>query len=204
MILIESMFCPPIPVVAAMASNDTVVLEAHEHYQKRSFRNRMYLKTAQGRELFSIPLQKGKNQQCKISEVKTIQEDDWVLHLTKVLRTNYGSAPYYLDYIDGLLDAVRKDHHSLFHLNMHVLSWILDGIGVSADIMQSSTYETAVDPEVIDLRNKFVPSESYFSSQDHIVYPQVHEERHPFCGGLSVIDILFSCGPETIVYLKQI
>ncbi len=204
MILIESMFCPPVSVVAAMAHNNTVVLEAHENYQKRSFRNRMYIKTAQGPELFSIPLQKGKNQQCKIGDVIISQDDNWILHLSKVMRTNYGSAPYYQDYIHDLIDVVSKSPESLLELNNSVLSWILDTIGISVDIQQSLTYKKAVDEEDIDMRNKFVPSDAYFSSQDHIIYPQVHEERYPFCGGLSVIDLLFSCGPESIVYLKQI
>ena len=204
MILIESMFCPPVSVVAAMAHNNTVVLEAHENYQKRSFRNRMYIKTAQGPELFSIPLQKGKNQQCKIGDVIISQDDNWILHLSKVMRTNYGSAPYYQDYIHDLIDVVSKSPGSLLELNNSVLSWILDTIGISVDIQQSLTYKKAVDEEDIDMRNKFVPSDAYFSSQDHIIYPQVHEERYPFCGGLSVIDLLFSCGPESIVYLKQI
>ena len=204
MILIESMFCPPVSVVAAMAHNNTVVLEAHENYQKRSFRNRMYIKTAQGPELFSIPLQKGKNQQCKIGDVIISQDDNWILHLSKVMRTNYGSAPYYQDYIHDLIDVVSKSPESLLELNNSVLAWILDTIGISVDIQQSLTYKKAVDEEDIDMRNKFVPSDAYFSSQDHIIYPQVHEERYPFCGGLSVIDLLFSCGPESIVYLKQI
>ena len=204
MILIESMFCPPVSVVAAMAHNNTVVLEAHENYQKRSFRNRMYIKTAQGRELFSIPLQKGKNQQCKIGDVKLSQEEYWELHLSKVLRTNYGSAPFYHDYITELLEVVGQSHHSLLELNTAVLTWLLETIGISTAIEQSTTYKHIVDGEEVDLRNKFVPSDAYFSSQDHIVYPQVHLEQYPFCGGLSVIDILFSCGPETIVYLKQI
>ena len=174
MILIESMFCPPVSVVAAMAHNNTVVLEAHENYQKRSFRNRMYIKTAQGQELFSIPLQKGKNQQCNIGDVIISQDDNWILHLSKVMRTNYGSAPYYQDYIHDLIDVVSKSHESLLELNNSVLSWILHTIGISVDIQQSLTYKKAVDEEDIDMRNKFVPSDAYFSSQDHIIYPQVH------------------------------
>ncbi len=204
MILIESMFCPPVSVVAAMAHNNTVVLEAHENYQKRSFRNRMYIKTAQGRELFSLPLQKGKNQQCKISDVKLSIEENWVLHLSKVLRTNYGSAPFYHDYITEFLDILQRPHQSLLDLNTVVLTWILESIGITSTIKLSFEYKVIIDYEDVDLRNKFVPSDAYFSSQDHIVYPQVHQEQYPFCGGLSVIDILFSCGPETIVYLKQI
>ena len=203
MILIESMICPPVPVLADMAHNNTIVLERHEHYQKRSFRNRIYLKTAQGISLFTIPLQKGKNNKSPILDTQISYEEDWVFQLSKVLLTNYGSAPFYHDYVDALLDILNNKEGSLYLLNKKLLAWIMESIGITLSITESDTYQKSVKEPIIDRRGYYLPHASFFSSKEYTTYPQVHMKQAGFCGGLSILDLLFSCGPESISYLKE-
>lgn len=202
MILIENMICPPVPVFAALAHNNTIVLERHEHYQKRSFRNRIYLKSAQGISLFTIPLIKGKNNKSPIVETLISYEEDWIHQFSKVLLTNYGSAPFYHDYVDGLFSVINQNISSLYYLNLELLHWIVDVIGLNVNISQTESYQKLVPDDIDDRRGQYVPKPGFFSSKDHITYPQVHVEHSGFCGGLSILDLLFSCGPESISYLK--
>ena len=107
-VLVETMSLPPIPVVHTIVRHSQLLLEAHEHYQKRSFRNRIYVNGPQGITLFTIPLEKGKNEQMVITDVRIANNESWAPHLLKLIRSCYGSAPYF-DYIfDELHDLFQK------------------------------------------------------------------------------------------------
>ena len=54
------------------------------------------------------------------------------------------------------------------------------------------------DPKDIDLRNYKFISESINK------YDQVFSSKHGYIDGLSIIDLIFNLGPETIDYLNQV
>ena len=98
MTLIEQHYFGHMAYWSLLLSTQGVWLEAHEHYQKRSFRNKTELLSAQGRHTLTIPLQKGKHQQQPIQEVKIAYHEPWqALHI-KTLQTCYQSAPFYDHY----------------------------------------------------------------------------------------------------------
>ncbi|MFT4565424.1 MAG: hypothetical protein ACI9FN_000377, partial [Saprospiraceae bacterium] len=60
--LIESQCLAPVPTYQILRHKDNAIIEVHENYQKRSFRNRFIVAGPNGIEGFTIPLMKGKNQ----------------------------------------------------------------------------------------------------------------------------------------------
>ncbi|MBK9376774.1 MAG: WbqC family protein [Saprospiraceae bacterium] len=71
-LLIESMLFPPVVVMSHISHYQTIVLEARENYQKKSYRNRFELGSVQGPISLSVPLVKGKHQQQVITETKYV------------------------------------------------------------------------------------------------------------------------------------
>ena len=76
-VLSELHFLPCVGVFQHYAQAETIVLEAHENYQKGSYRNRCHILGANGLQRLSLPLAKGKNNQLNIREVQLSHEQDW-------------------------------------------------------------------------------------------------------------------------------
>lgn len=203
MFLIETQCCPPISAIQSMIEQPLVTIEQHENYQKRSYRNRFYLNSAQGKILFTIPLTKGKNEKQSIQNVLISYQDDWIDLLTKVLRTNYGSAPYFEFYFDSFLEIAKRHYPTLLELNQAWLSWLLAKIGSDLKIELSNEYVSHKEHLIGDFRNKFRPHLPNPSSKKYVQYAQLYEERNTFISDLSILDMIFCCGPETLSVIKN-
>ncbi len=181
----------------ALHLNGTTVWEAHENYQKRSSRNQCKIKTNVGTSTFSIPLQKGKTK-SQIQQVKISYEENWPREFTNMLWTNYAGSPYYQYYIDRLQECWIKRPKMLWELNISLHKKILKILEL--DENQAFTKEWIKDygQDVNDFRQKKLTiRESYW-------YPQVFEERGEFAKNLSIIDLIFCCGPESLNYLRKL
>lgn len=204
MLLTESQCCPPISFFQEIMHHDILIIERHENYQKRSYRNRFYLNSPQGKFLFSIPLAKGKNEQQKITNVSISYDEDWIQLLSKIMQTNYSSAPYYEFYIDEFMDIMNTKFELLIDLNYSLLRWILKVIGIDdLELRETNKYEAVISLPIFDYRNKNRPNQYFSSSKSVVQYGQVFEERNNFIPKLSIIDMIFCCGPETLSIIKN-
>lgn len=200
--LIESQCLPPIPSLQRFFQKKTVWIEVHENYQKRSFRNRFQLAGPNGVERFSIPLAKGKNQGQQISQVQIAYDDDWIRTLSGMFQTNYGSAPFYEHYIQGLMSIFLKEEPLLLDLNMNLLTWVIKVIKVDISIKTTIVYEPNPLNDYQDLRNEITPK-SLNSQESTLIYNQVYEEKHGFIPNLSILDMIMCCGPESASLLQS-
>lgn len=199
--LIESMILPPIPVWAAMQDYSIVYLEAKENYQKRSFRNRFYLAGPQGRALITVPLDKGKNKQMPIKEVKITRDQLWARNALRLIQSNYGSAPFF-DYIfDDLKKIFDKRHQSLFEFNKDLFELCLEHLQLSIEIKETDAFlPVGAMSEFRDLRYMFKPTEAFFA-KEATSYEQVFTTELGFIPNLSILDLLMCRGPEAYAFL---
>lgn len=202
MLLIESQCCPPAIVFRLIALYNGIIIEKHENYQKRSLRNRFYLNSPQGKTSFSIPLAKGKNQQQPISEVKISYDQNWISQLKRMLQTNYGSAPYFEFYFDGIMSIFSHEYAFLFELNQALMVWFLRQFGLKFQINYTSQYLSHVSEDLHDFRGLITSNFDSPALYD-MKYSQLFEEKEGFIKGLSAIDLLFCCGPESYSIIKN-
>ncbi len=200
MIIVETQCFPPISLFSRLKNDPELCIEAHENYQKRSYRNRICLASAQGVEMISIPLAKGKNEQQRITETQISYDTDWVNQISKVLKTNYGSAPFYEFYINEIMGILTARPKYLYDLNQSILNWLIDTLGMDVTVSQTESYVKEIH-DAVDMRNKIRPQNRKTTSKDVVSYVQVHQEKTGFIPELSIIDMLFCCGPETISLL---
>jgi hypothetical protein len=197
-IIQETQIFGPIGIFAHYLNKNEIIVEKHENYQKRSFRNRYDILTTNGVLRLTIPLCKGKNNKMPITEVKIAYDDNWVdIHL-QTLRSAYGKSPYFEFYFDGLEKIFAKKRCLLFDFNMECMSFIFSKLKLTKKISTSNSYEPQYD-NLVDLRNK-----KWDDSQDHSSYVQVWEDKFGFTPNLSILDLLFCMGPESISYLRKI
>lgn len=171
-----------------------IKIEAHENYQKRSFRNRCILCGPNGLVSLSIPLTKGKNQQLKIKEVIISYDTPWHITFLKTIKSNYGKAPYFDEVYDDLHPIIMAKESNLFNLNDKLLKWVIEFLQLEIAIEYTEEY-----------RMKDVSAISPSSFQEKIIprYDQLFSDRYPFQNNLSILDLLFCKGPEGLIYLNN-
>lgn len=201
--LTENQFFAPISVFSELVKHDRLLIESQENYQKRGFRNRCILDSAQGPLTISIPLAKGKNERMPIKEVKISYDTNWVrLHLTSI-KSSYGNSPYFDHVYPDVLALYRKVGTYLYDFNMDILRWVISFIELEIDIIETEAYQKTISTNTITDARNLIKSNNYSDSlKDVVKYAQVFEENHSFQPNLSILDLIFCTGKASQSYLS--
>nr|WP_262893175.1 WbqC family protein [Spirosoma validum] len=178
-----------------------VRLEAHEHYQKQSYRNRCYVLTANKVDVLTVPVQKGTHH-LPIRDLRIDNGQHWQLHHWRCLQAAYGKAPFFEYYAPDFEWVYRKNWTYLFDLNYELLTICLKLMQVRIALDLTDWYDKTAPIGLFDARSKVNPrngSESYVFHQP-VAYSQNFGQK--FVPNLSVIDLLFCQGPAATDVLK--
>ena len=208
-LLTELHYHPPATLFAALLNADGLLLEAHEHYRKQTFRNRCLIRTAQGVQPLTIPVIDGNRaEKVSISEIEIDYRQNWIHRHWRTLQTAYGNSPYFEYYADYLHDIYVSRPALLFDLNQQFLRLLLKCFRLTLPLALTTEYHThypATSPlpasPITDRRDWLTPKatpknpEPDTPAASTLVrpYPQVFGPG--FEPGLSVLDLLFSQGP---------
>jgi len=197
MLLLETQYLPSIAWCSAVWREKTVALDAAEHYQKGSLRNRCHIAGPNGPQRLSIPLLKGKHQQTPIREVRIAYDEPWQRQHWRSLQAAYGNAPFYEHYADDIRPFYERRWEFLFDYNLDFLTLILKNkLGWSGEfVFQTEYYPVGTWPQWTDLRGSIGGGLNEFPAWFAPArYAQVFEERSGFLPNLSVLDLLLCCG----------
>ena len=204
MLLTELQFLPPIATFRHFRRTDHLLLEARETYQKGSYRNRAYLIGANGLQLLSLPLVKGKNNSQSIREVHLDARDDWARRHWQSIRSAYGNAPFYEYYADELEPHFTAPAGRLWDFNLGLLRTVFQLLQWDKTIELTAEFQRETPESIRDLRGRIRPGNhppGTPGDPPYAVYPQVFRERHGFVANLSILDLLFCQGPQANLYL---
>ncbi|MCX6056592.1 MAG: WbqC family protein [Chloroflexi bacterium] len=203
---------------------DEIILFDDVQYTRRDWRNRNKIKTSQGLQWLTIPVEvKGKFFQ-KIRDTK-IEDPNWNMKHWCTIRQNYAQARYYHDYRDFIEELYRTATQSyLSEVNFHFLAAFCQLLGIQTRITWSMDYGVieGKTERLVDLCKKAGataylsgPSaknyidESLFddagitlSYMDYSDYQEYEQLFPPFDHAVSIIDLLFNTGPDAPKYLK--
>lgn len=202
--VIDLHYLPSIPFFSLALKSGTCWLESHENYQKRSFRNRTYIATANGKERFTIPLRKGKNEQMPIREVQISYDQDWQKQHWGAITAAYSKAPFFEFYAPELEVLYQQQETWLFDWNYAILEFFTTAWQLDINWELTANYKKKYPAEVLDLRGRLGPKDLASMSQRYgkkVRYTQVFQEKHGFIPNLSGLDLLFCTGPEGLLYL---
>jgi len=186
--------------MVAIAKADKITLEIEDNYQKQTYRNRTYIAHSNGRLLLNIPIKHSKNTlRQKTKEVCPENNFPWLSEHWKSIQVAYRTSPYFEYYEDDLTPLFKKPVLKLQDFNINILSKIIELIGLQTAIFRSKVYEKQT--QLKDMRHlancKKEPRYNFDS------YHQVFESNHGHIGNLSVLDLLFNEGPNTLQYLEK-
>ena len=198
-------------------SPSVIYIESKENYQKQSYRNRCRFYAADGVQALSFPvIHEGGTHKLPIDNIKVDYSTPWLVQHKRAIVSAYRTSAYFEYYQDELFDIMDRKPERLIDLNMSILRFFLDKTGVAADLRLTEEYVPAdvsgsvlVDGKVLceDLRERIHPKRHNDVLSElglEKPYFQVFSQKYGFLSDLSVMDLLFNEGPDSILYLKNL
>jgi hypothetical protein len=221
--IVQSNYIPWKGYFDLIAHVDEFILLDDVQYTNRDWRNRNRIKTATGPIWLSIPIRHGSRSQL-INEA-TATDQSWRIKHWRALTHAYRRAPYFDEYAMVLEKMYREcPGDRLSEINGHFLEGICSLLGVQANLRQSTNYGAtgSKTERLIDLCRKSGATQyvsgpaarayldetlfqnagievQWFDYSGYREYPQLHP---PFDHHMSVLDLIFSTGPNAKRYLK--
>ena len=192
-------YLPPVEYFAQLNShNPDFVIEKHEHFPKQTYRNRANIYSPDGMLTLVVPVVKGSKGHTPVKDVRISYDFSWQRLHWMSLQGCYRRSAYFEYYEDDFAPFYEKKETFLFDYNDQLVRLLLKLLKIKAEINYTETYE-AEYPALADFRHNIHPKKE--SGLDQKPYFQVFEERHGFMKNLSIVDLLFNQGPQSINYL---
>ena len=186
-------------------SPSVVYIEACENFQKQSYRNRCRFYAADGVQTLSFPIvHEDGTHKIPITEIKIDYKKPWVLQHERAIISAYGMSAYFDYYKDELFAILEAGYEKLFDLNMALLRFFIEKTGIKVDLRLTEDYHKESRDE--DLREVIHPKRPNTILKDLSLekpYFQVFSGKYGFQSDLSIMDLLFNEGPDSILYLKN-
>jgi hypothetical protein len=202
----DAIFClpyfGPVSYYAALVRYGSIWLEASENYQKQTYRNRQYIYGANGNLMLNIPVKRSSDHN-RLTYMKSQIENefDWQLLHFKSLETAYRTSPYFEYYEADIEPLFVKKYESLFQFNLKCFQTVNELLGIELNIGQTKNYQQTYE-DLDDHRHLIIAKSKKYDVKKN--YHQVFENKHGFIPDLSILDVLFNVGPESVKYLKSI
>ena len=213
-------FLPWAGLFYKMAKADLFVYADTLEYSKGSYTQRVQIKTHNGVRWLSLPVLHTGGVGERILDLRCGGRPDWSRRLVDSLKGNYLKCPHYHPYADEIARIILSGEDRLAELNVQLMDTLASALGITttrvrASVVQPQAY---LDPtDWIIATCKAVGADTFLSGFggtgyqneaayaangirliytdfQHPTYPQPHGE---FVKGLSVVDLLFNCGPDS-------
>ncbi|MFK8046436.1 MAG: WbqC family protein [Crocinitomicaceae bacterium] len=181
-----------------LAKYKSVLISLNEIYQKQTFRNRCVVLGANGPLNLSVPVERPYGKLTKTKDVLISEAENWRQVHWKTLESCYNRTPYFEFYADDLKALLFSNFKTLAQLNIALTNELVEKIGLINNLQLISD-TLHIDAE--DKREEFSPKKN--SSFKSYPYLQTFTERFGFSNNLSILDLLFNEGPNSICILNE-
>lgn len=188
-------------------------IEAHENFQKQTYRNRAEVMTAAGVQPLTVPVVWDHYAKMPIRQVRIDYTLPWQREHWRTLKAAYAAAPYFDHYAERfapIYDERTYRPEFLFDLNCDLTRLLLglfgwpDTLNYTEDFTTPTPLDEAVEAgdfrEVISHKPRLKRPDPSFRAPE---YYQVFADRIPFAPNLSAVDLLFCEGPQAGQMIKE-
>ena len=203
-VLLSTTYFGPIQWYQKLYRAEEVFIEHCESFPKQTYRNRCIIATTNGPQPLTVPVERGQGDQ--IRSLRISDHGNWRHLHWNALKSAYGESPFFDYYQDDIRPFFEQRWDYLFDFNEAIREKMCELLDIQPKVVPTelflspaeikentfgTDYREAIRPKHPEPDPDFTPKRYY----------QVYEQKHGFLPNLSVLDLLFNMGPESIFYL---
>ena len=222
--LLQTTYFGPVQWYQKLKRYDHCVIEQYDSYQKQTYRNRCVIATANGLQALTVPVDHSPltidHVQCK--DLRISDHNQWRRVHWNALQSAYSESPFFEYYADDIRPFFEQKYEFLIDFNEAIRQKMCELIDIEASVSYSSGFMVHGSGFKVH-GSGFMVHGSWFRVQGsgfkdfreviHAKHPQddpdfqprsywqVFQHRYGFQPNLSILDLLFCMGPESVFYL---
>ena len=192
--VLEPTYFPPISHWKHISSNN-LQWSINSSYNKQTLTNRTYIDSSNGELMLTVPIKhSGKNVPRKFSEIKIDNSSNWKKTHYKSIKICYQSSPFFEFYEDDISFFYESDYEYLHQLNFASINLVCKWINLE------------MPKENFNVKEKEFINLIYLSNTKRTrellekKYTQTFQVSNGFINDLSILDLIFNCGPDSKNY----
>ncbi len=208
--LLSSAYFAPIQWWQKLYRYDEVKIEAYDSFLKQTYRNRCVISSTNGTQQLTIPVEKKladekRDSKFLMKDVRISEHGNWRHIHWNAIKSSYGESPFFMFYADDIQPFFEKKWTFLYDFNLEICSKICELLGIQPNFKPTKEFIPLEDNRlkgVADFREVIHPKHPK-EDKDFISkrYYQVYETKYGFIPNLSILDLLFNMGNESVLYL---
>jgi hypothetical protein len=222
----QPLFLPYLGHLAKIADSDVFVYLDTVSYSKWGWNSRNKIRTSEGWLWLVVPILTHGHHNQRLNQIKIDNSQKWKKKHLKAIEMAYSKAPFFELYIDFFRSIYKKEWTHLSDLNENFLKFFIKELGIKVEFVKASSLPFSLEGEksdlVLDLCKKMKADvfifgntgktyakvqdfessgiKTIFQEYQHPEYSQIHGEFIPY---MSIIDLLFNCGPKSLEILMN-
>ena len=204
-VLLSTTYFGPIQWYQKLYRAEEVFIERCESFQKQTYRNRCLIATTNGLQALTFPVERLSTANT-IKDLRISDHGNWRHLHWNALKSAYGESPFFDYYQDDIRPFFEQRWDYLFDFNEAIREKMCELLDIQPKVSLTQEYSLTSNlsplTSITDFRSSIQPKhpepDPDFTPKR---YYQVYEQKHGFLPNLSILDLLFNMGPESIFYL---
>lgn len=201
-IILPTSYNPPLVYFVLMLYHQNIQVDIHETYPKQTWRNRCRIMAANGMLDLSIPIEKPACEPPVTGNVRISDHLPWQRNHWRSIYSAYRKSPFFIHYADLFEEKYLSPFSGrLIDWNTGLLQSMINEFKLDCSVSYTKYFVKEPSGQV-DYRLHLTPKQPWLEF-NWPVYHQVFGERHGFVANLSILDLLFNLGPDSMDYLHE-
>lgn len=222
--ILQPSYLPWLGYFDQIARSDVFVFYDDVPFDKHGWRHRNRVKATSGAVWLSVPIKHAGRTGQRICDAQIDDQRDWVTKHVATLRQSYARAPYRDRYLPQLEEILRHGWTHLVALNLALTEYLMACLGIATVVHRSSQLglDGGRSERLLAICQRFGAMrylsgaaardyldvalferhgvEVVWQDYQHPIYRQQHGAFVPY---LSVVDVLFNMGDESLAVIRS-
>ena len=205
--LLQTTYFGPIQWYQKLYRYDHCMIEQYDSFQKQTYRNRCVIATANGVQALTVPVEHTNLSPLTshlsplVKDLRISDHNQWRRVHWNALQSAYSESPFFEYYADDLHPFFEQKYDYLLDFNEAIRQKVCELLDIHPDVSYTSDFRHQTS-DITDYRDvinaKHPQPDEGFTPKE---YWQVFQHKHGFLPNLSILDLLFNMGPESVFFL---